>query len=488
MRTLALSVLLVACSSGPSSIDDAGTDDANLVDVVADATTSDSADAGDASTCACDAGTTMSCHALAGLYADDGHVATCKTSCSSYDVSACTFDATGKSVEEVYPTKRDARFANAKCNDGTPFDFRVSLTGSRRWVVFFEGGGACDGVLIPCAPRLKASPPLFSSAKDPVDGTVSAYQTNPGSPAILSRDTALNPTFADANIAVGNYCSSDLWTGIATTAVHGDIAFDLLFDGRNNAKAMLGTLIERYGFDDAKDIDVIVTGSSAGGNGARNNTDLFADAFPSAAAANRIWSIPVAGFQLYEWNYPGAGVSGSNADDPTSWEAAYLRWSAELNPRCIALAKAAGHGPGACFAGMYATQSLLLPSPTGYGLRVLDAQNRTDPVYLAYHGVTPTRSDYDTIVQTWEPIIRGEMATSGIRWQLAPHHEKTPAVHGLYDFWTTPIPTYDAAKDECNSPWPSTITTFRDLVDAFYKDTSPQTSGVKICPPTGWPY
>ncbi len=482
IRLFIVAITLAACSSTQATSDAAPPND-GAIDA-GDAASSDSG--ADAQTCACVARSTTSCHALAGLYADDGHIATCRASCASYDVSTCTYDTSGKTVENVYPGERDARFSNARCNDKTPFDFRVSLTGSRRWIVFFEGGGACDGLLIPCAPRLKANPALFSSSTDAADGTTS--QWNGSGDAILSRDVTKNPTFADANIAIGNYCSSDLWTGTSTTPVAGDIAFDLLFAGRTNAKAMLQTLVERYGFDDAKDIDVIVSGSSAGGNGARNNTDLFANAFPAAVAANRVWSFPVAGFQIYEWNYPGAGVGGTDADDPSSWEAAYVRWSAELNPKCLALASAAGHGPGACFAGLYASQSLVMQQPQGYGVRVLDATNRTDPVYLGYHGVTPATPNYTQILDTWESIIVGEMQASNLRWQLAPEHRGTPNVHGLMDFWTTPIPAYDAAKDKCSSPWPTTITTFRDLVDAFYRDTTPQTSGIKVCPPTGWPY
>lgn len=442
-------------------------------------------DSGAGQACVCDAGVDVPCYRLAALYADDGKTAKCREDCLGYDVSGCSFDHSGMQVEYVYPAARDSRFADARCNDGTPFWFKVSLTGSRRWVVFFEGGGACEGALIPCQKRLTANPGLFSSKNDPADGAVQTWQGQGN--AIMSRDATKNPTFSDANIAFANYCSSDLWAGIATKAVSGDVSFDLLFAGRTNARAVLRILMERYGFDDAKDLDIIVTGSSAGGNGARNNADLFATNFPKARKAHRIWVIPVAGFQIYQWSYAGAGVGGSDTPDPKAWDLGYQRWQAGLNPKCLALAKADGLGPGACFAGLYATRSLLLAAPDGYGLRVLDAANRTDPVYLNYHGVTPSRSDFTEILDAWEPIITGEMLASGLRWLLAPAHRGQPNLHGLYDVWTAPFPAYDAAGDPCDAPWPAEINNFRDLIDAFYADSQPAAGGVKVCIPDGWP-
>ncbi len=445
------------------------------------------AGAGGASTCACVAGSSKACSELGKLYAADGKQATCKADCSAWDVAACTTEATGTKQEYVYPGLRDPRFAGAKCNDGSPFWFRVSLTGSRRWVVSFEGGGACDGATIPCQPRYAAAPPLFSSKNDPKDGTVAPWK-EPGSGGIVSRSKTLNPTFADANMVSGNYCSSDLWTGTATTAVKGDIPFDLLFAGRLNARAMVQTLIERYGLDDAKDLDIIVTGQSAGGNGARNNADLFADAFPKAKAASRLWLLPSAGFQLYDWSRPGAGVMGSDLPDPESWKLIFPRWSAEANAKCTAMVAAEGLDVSACLTGLYSTRSMVRAEPQGYGLRVLDATNRADPVYLKYHMVGPALPTFDAIVDQWEPIATKEMLDSELRWMFSPAHRGEPNLHGVFDVWASPlVPAYDASKDPCKSPWPASIKTFRDLVDAWYADKSPATSGIKVCLPDGWP-
>ncbi len=433
--------------------------------------------------CACIAGTDVACEELSGLYASDGKRAVCRDDCRAYDVAPCTADLSGSKVETVYPGLRDGRFTDARCNDGTPFWFEVSLTGSRRWVVSFEGGGVCDGELVPCQDRFESDASRFSSANDAPDRTVADWGGRKG---VLSRDKSENPTFADANMAIGNYCSSDLWTGAATQSVEGDLPFELWFAGRLNARAMLRTLVERYGLSDA-DIDLVVTGTSAGGNGARNNADLFASAFPNARKDRRIWVIPVAGFQLYEWSYPGAGVGGSDVADPVAFDLTYQRWQSELNEKCLALVEAENLGPGACFAGLYASRSLVLPKPEGYGLRVLDATNRTDPVYLGYHGVTASTPDFTAIVDAWESKVTGEMLASGLRWMLAPAHRGKPRLHGLYDVWDVALPVYDPVLDPCSSPWPAGVTDFRSLVDAFYADTAPETSVGMICIPGGWP-
>ncbi len=440
----------------------------------------------------CD-GDTSDCAALTGLFADDGRTAACRADCSGYDVSTCTLPSdAARQVENVFPATRDPRWAAARCNDGTPYRFEVSITGSSQWIINFEGGGACDGQLVPCNDRWVASPWKFGTSGDGVsDRQIESFSGR--GDAIMSRNADDNPTLAGANIVIMNYCSSDLWAGARTDAVPaipGDVPFDLVFAGRLNARATVDILRQRYGLTDVEDVDLVVTGTSAGGNGARINADLIADAFPRAQSARRIWVIPVAGFQPYDWSYPTAGISGSDASDAVVFDAGVVRYGAELSTRCIALAAAEGAGAGACFTGLWGTRALLEPAPTGYGLRVLDATNRTDPVYHAYHEITRARADYDEVVDAWEALMTDEMLESGLRWLLAPAHRTTGGgsnVHGLYEFWTTPFPGFSVSLEPCGTPRGSAIVDFRSLVDAFYRDTSPDTSGIRVCPAPPWP-
>jgi hypothetical protein len=476
--------MLAGCS--PSSVEpDAGAPDTpSVIDAAdLDARAPDDVlalDGGLAPACVCEAGASAACDSLGSSFT--GGSARCHDDCTGYDVSACTADRSGRRLEIVYPALRDERFADARCNDGTPFDFRVSLTGSSRWIINFEGGGMCDGVLVPCARRLASSPGLFSSENDPDDGTMAAFSGNDGS--ITSRDAVLNPAFHDANVVIANYCSSDLWTGQQTVALEGDVDFDLFFAGRLNARAMMEILQQRYGLEESDALEIIVTGGSAGGNGARNNADLFAEAFPEALADHRVMTITIAGFQGYDWRYPGAGVGGTDLADPDAFDLAYERFAAGLNTRCLALAAAEGAGPGACFTGLWATRSLVAPPPTGYGMRVLDATNRTDLVYLTYHAISASETE---VVDAWEALITEEMVASGVRWLLAPAKRGAPNLHGMSGVWDTPFPPHDPTTEPCSTERPAGIDTYSDLVEAFYAETDPSAPGVRICIGDDWP-
>src|SRR5687768_15910212 len=86
---------------------------------------------------ACDGGS-IACATLGGSWS--AGTAPCRTSCAGADVSMCTLRAPGSS-EVVKPAQRDpTRWAQARCNDGTPFAFRISLapTPSPVWVIQLE--------------------------------------------------------------------------------------------------------------------------------------------------------------------------------------------------------------------------------------------------------------------------------------------------------------------------------------------------------------
>src|SRR5207237_310181 len=72
----------------------------------------------------CD-GAGRACSELGASYS--GGMAACRASCGGWDVSQCQ-RANGSNFEFVKPAERDpARFATARCNDGTPFPMAVRL-------------------------------------------------------------------------------------------------------------------------------------------------------------------------------------------------------------------------------------------------------------------------------------------------------------------------------------------------------------------------
>ncbi len=182
----------------------------------------------------------------------------------------------------VKPAERDPeKWANARCNDGTPFSYLVRRTESKTWLIVFEGGFFCDDERISCSGRKER---LTTSL--PVDaGSKSALQDE----GLLSRNVAINPIFNDANLVGAQYCSSDLWTGedIARRPTQGSPE-GWFFAGRHNARALLETLIADGLDDDAPETRVLVLGHSAGGAGVVANLDQITAALPKTAKAGRL--------------------------------------------------------------------------------------------------------------------------------------------------------------------------------------------------------
>ena len=100
----------------------------------------------------CD-GDSVTCASLGASWSSGN--ATCRASCAGFDTSACTALSTG-GFEAVKPAEREpARFAAARCNDGTPFTFYLSLApaASSVWMIHLQGGVYCDDATMPCATR-----------------------------------------------------------------------------------------------------------------------------------------------------------------------------------------------------------------------------------------------------------------------------------------------------------------------------------------------
>ncbi|XP_030627169.1 inactive palmitoleoyl-protein carboxylesterase notum1b [Chanos chanos] len=147
------------------------------------------------------------------------------------------------------------------CNDGTPAGYYLKESrGSRRWLVFLEGGWYCFNKQT-CDSRYKTMRRLMSSAKWP--------RTRTGT-GILSPQPEENPHWWNANMVFIPYCSSDVWSGASAKTDQSGYAFmgsliiqevvkELLMKGLDNAKVLL------------------LAGSSAGGTGVLLNVDRVAE-------------------------------------------------------------------------------------------------------------------------------------------------------------------------------------------------------------------
>ena len=193
-----------------------------------------------------------------------------------------------------------AKFPNAICNDGTPavFYYGPATTNADRnkWIIFLQGGGACNSGLA-CAERWCSINSNYGIDK---------MSTSVAKPAIRG-DGFLSPDagnyFGTWNRVLVYYCSSDQWQGtksntlsapIPGTEGQNAVPYAIEFRGSFIVDAVLDTLrndtpsvkrrvsrheIESDGspWPDLDDADaVLFAGSSAGGNGVRNNVDRVA--------------------------------------------------------------------------------------------------------------------------------------------------------------------------------------------------------------------
>ena len=378
----------------------------------------------------CDGGSAVACSALGAVWG--AGQATCRKDCSGYDVSACTRSA--QASETIYPGKRDARWANAKCNDGTPFAFEVSLAAkpTNKWILSFEGGGSCDGTYQSCASRPAG---LLSSAKLAADRAPADVQT----PTLFSRDPAVNPDFFDANFVKGQYCSSDLWSGTNLVPkpmkMKSGTTVPFVFTGRHNARALIGELFRAYGLDDATS-EVLFTGNSAGAAGAFTNIDLVASRMPKAIAERRLALLVSAAWVNGLWTDMAFSWGGKGKPDAEVIADLGATYAAEPNVRCAAKAKAEGRSPATCIVGAFAYDAAAKPAPEGWGVRTMIAQNRLDQLELKDH-LIPTADTTDPAALQARATWLAQMTTSlqPVAWLYAPADPQTSEaeenLHGI---------------------------------------------------------
>ena len=159
-----------------------------------------------------------------------------------------------------------AAAAGALCLDGSPGAFYYRA-GTRRLLVYLEGGGECR-TAEECAGWRGGSGP--SSAAFPPSRALRHGE--------LSTDPLVNPLTHDWAKLILPYCSADMHSGTRTSpSVSLGGAF---FGGHNIIVASLRALRELPSYTPPS--FVLVTGSSAGGIGALLHADFFSAQWPQA--------------------------------------------------------------------------------------------------------------------------------------------------------------------------------------------------------------
>jgi hypothetical protein len=197
-----------------------------------------------------------------------------------------------------------SKFPNAVCNDGTPATMFVRRYATKadknKWVVFLLGGGNCRNGQ-ECAQRWCSFDTNYGANKMSTAflkqrGVKKSIDGN----GIFSRDASVNK-FAGWNQVFVFYCSSDDWQGSASN-VHlsaidpngNQIDYLINFRGADIVEAVIATLQreprgdaveyrdsttgENMALPDINKAELVMfTGSSAGGNGVKENVDRVGD-------------------------------------------------------------------------------------------------------------------------------------------------------------------------------------------------------------------
>ncbi|KAK3698719.1 hypothetical protein QZH41_010755, partial [Actinostola sp. cb2023] len=148
---------------------------------------------------------------------------------------------------------------NTTCNDGTPAGYYLKKAhGSKRWLVYLEGGWFCVNKKA-CNDRANSSMrTLMTSSK---------WRKTKRGTGMLSSNPKENPSWWNANHVLIPYCSSDAWSGNATSRETGE-RFSFL--GSRIIEKVIEDLLAK-GLYHAEHL--LLAGSSAGAIGVLLNVD-----------------------------------------------------------------------------------------------------------------------------------------------------------------------------------------------------------------------
>ncbi len=253
-------------------------------------------------------------------------------------------------------------YATALCNDGSPGAYYLRPnTDSKRWLIFLEGGGACqDGKS--CQKRwasVAGDPDAGNHDKMTTDDDAADWKNRTPAEGVFSAVAPLGELWRNANIVRVAYCSSDLWSGDAAavpTAPESD-ARHWHFRGRSIATSVVDELMKKRGLASAA--DVVLAGGSAGGGGVYSLVDDIAALVPPAA---RYLGMSDAGFSV---DFPEMGAAPG---DPTPLQSMGLDGEKTWG----------GRGDASCFAG--AGSDLLARARCRSGVDLLQQRQIATPI------------------------------------------------------------------------------------------------------------
>lgn len=319
--------------------------------------------------------------------------------------------------ELVKPAIRNLqRWEDARCNDGTPFAFKIEKPLSNitnNWIIYFQGGGMCDDNALLCDQRKNDTPTIITTLSGR-DGQ--KYQII-GNQGIFNHDSGINPEFYNTNKVYAHYCSSDAWSG-STATLHQTSADTKgwYFSGRINAQVMFEVLKEQYGLDDANpDTKILLTGGSAGCMGTNVNAEQAVQLFPTTAKTGRL---KIVSDGCFIPNYNDSNYPVGDSDDSIREVViqAYDFWNSAINSKCETEQGKKGMPPGNCFMGSTLYPYLTECGNDGLCLQNLVQYSSIDHWAVTAHHIDPKASATNIALEEWRKVTLDELANSKINW------------------------------------------------------------------------
>ena len=240
----------------------------------------------------------------------------------------------------------DTESSGARCLDGSPagFFYRPATGDSKRLILSLEGGGLCT-TPIACWARTLGP-----------EGSSKHYKSTLQSSGIFSGDPLVNPDFADDHLAFVPYCSGDLWSGTRKEATNA--TFGLYFGGHHTVTEVVHRLLKedmvlRNG---ATDIEVVLTGISAGGIGTITHANWIQSTLDDILGQGnaRAVAVPDSGWYLNAkpYRYLPDGFVCTELAVPAAW---FQAWH---DPECSA---ANTDDPSVCYCGRWMFRHVRVP-------------------------------------------------------------------------------------------------------------------------------
>ena len=340
----------------------------------------------------------------------------------------------------------------ARCLDGSPaaYYFRTASAteNASRFVVYFQGGGWCNGptaqaTINSCAARSQTA--LGSSKNYPT--------TTDDKGGILSADATINPDFATWNAVWVPYCDGGSFSGNLDkgVAVNGSSPTTIWFRGRAIMHAVARDLCERHSM--SKATHVLMDGGSAGGLTALLHADYFRSFLPRIT---RFGAIGDAG-----WFRPSVAMDSGNYTGLMRIMASTM--NATTHAGCEIAAVQAGTDPRDCvFAPVafpHLSSDMFVMEAAYDSWQLLHILQLTCSTYG--HSLSNCNAQQNTTVNAYGRAMRGSIRAalassshhstrSGAFVSACITHVQSADNEG-HDQWTQPLHTGIAPRDAVRS-------------------------------------